>query len=44
MIVGYTRVLRRSLRYPDLPESAARIAICKKKLPELIEKTDSLCF
>ena len=44
MIIGYTRMLRRALRRPDEAESPAKIARCKERLAELLEKTDSICF
>ncbi len=44
MIIGYTRMLRRSIRRPNEPESSIIIARCKEMLKVLIEKTDSLLF
>jgi hypothetical protein len=44
MIIGYTRMLRRALRRPNEAESPAKIARCKERLAELLEKTDSICF
>ena len=44
MIVGYTRMLRRSIRRPNEADSPARIARCKEMLSLLLDKTDSLCF
>ena len=44
MIIGYTRMLRRSVRRPHEADSAAKIAHCKKMLAELLARTDSLCF
>lgn len=44
MIIGYTRMLRRSIRRPNEAESPVRIARCKEMLAKLLEKTDSLCF
>lgn len=44
MVVGYTRMLRRAVRRPNEPESPARIAHCKKRLVELLEKLDTLDF
>ena len=44
MIIGYTRLLRRSVRRPDEADSAAMVAHCKEMLATLLAKTDSLCF
>ena len=44
MIVGYTRMLRRAIRRPDEADSAAKIARCKERLAQLLEKTDTICF
>ena len=44
MIIGYTRILRRTIRRPDEPNRDAKIARCKEMLAILLEKTDSLCF
>ena len=44
MIIGYTRMLRRSVRRPDEAESPARIARCKEMLSILLEKVDDLSF
>lgn len=44
MVVGYTRLLRRSIRRPDAPESPVRIARCKEMLPLLLARVDSLIF
>ena len=44
MIIGYTRLLRRSVRRPDEADSAAMVAHCKEMLSMLLAKTDSLCF
>ena len=44
MIIGYTRLLRRSIRRPHEADSPATIARSKKMLAILLEKTDSLCF
>ena len=44
MIIGYTRMLRRSIRRPNEADSPARIARSKEMLSLLLEKTDSLCF
>jgi uncharacterized protein (TIGR02172 family) len=43
-VIGYMRLLRRSIRRPDEENSPAMIAHCKKMLAELLETTDSLCF
>ena len=44
MVIGYTRILRRSARRPHEPGSAEMVAHCKKRLSELLEKTDTLVF
>ena len=44
MIIGYTRMLRRTLRRPNEAESPAKIARCKEMLAILLKKTESLCF
>ena len=44
MIIGYTRMLRRSIRRPNEAESPAKIARCKEMLAMLLEKVDTLCF
>ena len=44
MIIGYTRMLRRSIRRPEEADSPAKIAHCKARLAELLAKTDSICF
>ena len=44
MVIGYTRMLRRAIRRPNEADSPAKIARCKERLAELLEKTDSLCF
>lgn len=44
MIIGYTRILRRSIRRPHEADSAAKIARSKEMLAMLLEKTDSICF
>ena len=44
MIIGYTRLLRRSLRRPDESNSPAMVAHCKEMLAELLEKVDTLAF
>lgn len=43
-VIGYMRLLRRSIRRPDEENSSAMIAHCKKMLAELLETTDSLFF
>ena len=43
MIIGYTRMLRRSLRRNE-PDKEIRVNRCKEQLARLIEKTDSLDF
>ena len=44
MIIGYTRMLRRSIRRPHEADSPAKIARCKEMLALLLEKVDTLCF
>ena len=44
MIIGYTRMLRRSIRRPDEADSPAKIARCKEMLAMLLEKTNSIDF
>ena len=44
MIIGYTRILRRTVRRSDEADSPAKIARCKEMLAILLDKTDSLCF
>ena len=44
MIIGYTRMLRRSIRRPEEADSPARIARCKQMLAELLNKVDTLTF
>lgn len=44
MIIGYTRMLRRSVRRPNEADSAAKIARCKEMLAMLLNKVDSLTF
>ena len=44
MVVGYTRILRRSVRRPNEKGSAETIANCKEKLAMLLSKVDSLVF
>ena len=44
MIIGYTRMLRRSVRRPHEADSAAKIERCKEMLAILLSKVDSLVF
>ncbi|MBR5446052.1 MAG: anti-sigma factor antagonist [Clostridia bacterium] len=44
MIVGYTRMLRRSARRPQEADSAANVAFCQKRLETLLAKVDTLLF
>ena len=44
MIVGYTRMLRRSVRRPHEKDSAAKIARCKEMLATLLNDVDDLAF
>ena len=44
MIIGYTRLLRRSARRPHEGDSAAKIERCKQKLAELLPEVDTLLF
>ena len=44
MIIGYTRLLRRSVRRPGEKDSAALIAHCKKMLITLLNNVDELTF
>ena len=44
MIIGYTRILRRSIRRPHEAASAAKIARSKEMLAELLNKVDTLAF
>lgn len=44
MIIGYTRMLRRSVRRPNEAGSAASIARCKEMLAQLLSRVDSLEF
>ena len=44
MIIGYTRMLRRSIRRPHEADSPAKISRCKEMLAMLLEKIDNLCF
>ena len=44
MIIGYTRILRRSIRRPHEADSAAKIARSKEMLAQLLSRVDSLEF
>ena len=44
MVIGYTRILRRSIRRPELPDSANYIARSKEMLAKLLAKIDDLTF
>ena len=44
MVIGYIRLLRRSLRRPNEAESAARIARSKEMLEMLLNKVETLEF
>ena len=44
MIIGYTRMLRRSIRRPNEAQSPAKIARCKEMLGMLLSKVNSLAF
>ena len=44
MIIGYTRILRRSIRRPHEADSAAKIARSKEMLAELLSRVDTLEF
>ena len=44
MIIGYTRLLRRSIRRPNEADSPARIARCKEMLAQLLGRVDTLSF
>lgn len=44
MIIGYTRMLRRSIRRPNEAQSPAKIARCKEMLGMLLSKVNSLEF
>ena len=44
MIIGYTRILRRSIRRPHEADSAAKIARSKEMLAYLLNKVDTLTF
>ena len=43
-VIGYTRLLRRSLRRPDEEGAAEKIAHYKKQLIETVNKVDTLTF
>jgi hypothetical protein len=44
MIIGYTRMLRRSIRRPEEADSPAKIARCKEMLAVLLNKVNSIDF
>ena len=44
MVIGYTRILRRSIRRPEEADSAGNIARSKEMLAKLLDKVDTLCF
>ena len=46
MIIGYTRIMRRSIRRNGLNTEAGRIEIenCRKHLAELLPRVDTLVF
>jgi hypothetical protein len=44
MIVGYTRMLRRSIRRSEDADSSIKIARCKEMLAVLLAKIDTLVF
>ena len=44
MVIGYTRMLRRSVRRPNEADSPAKIARCKEMLAELLNNVDCLTF
>ena len=44
MIIGYVRVLRRTVRRPNEPGGPAKIERCKEMLAQLLNKVDSLTF
>ena len=44
MVIGYTKLLRRSVKRPNEPESAVRIKRCKEMLEVLLNKVDTLVF
>ena len=43
-VIGYTRMLRRSIRRPNEENCAAKIAHYKEVLADLLEKVETLCF
>ncbi len=45
-IIGYVRMLRRTIRHRNMddPEAIAIVDLCKEKIAELLEKVDSLDF
>ena len=43
-VIGYTRLLRRSIRRTEEDGAAEKVAYYTKKLTELIDKVDSLDF
>ena len=44
MVIGYTRMLRRTVRRPNEADSPAKIARCKEMLAELLNNVDCLTF
>ena len=44
MIIGYTRMLRRTVRRPNEAGGPEKIARCKEMLEKLLNKVDSLDF
>ena len=44
MVIGYTKLLRRSVKRPNESESAVRIKRCKEMLEVLLNKVDTLVF
>ena len=44
MVIGYTRMLRRSIRRPNEADSPVKIARCKEMLSMLLAKIDTLTF
>ena len=44
MVIGYTRLLRRSIRRPTAPDSPAKIVRCKEMLAILLDKVATLEF
>ena len=43
-VIGYTRLLRRTIRRPDEEGAQEKIAYYKEKLTEVIDKVDTLEF